>query len=117
MRYALVFACAMPLLALAPVSGNAVQIEKKRFDELRNRRFPLWPDKAMVPKQKVTIPALKPGAVQVATPARPCAVPLTNMLRRSDPIPPMPRYRPRGEQFRSREAQVPAPSCEDAGRR
>jgi hypothetical protein len=48
-------------------------------------------------------------------PPTPCSIPLKNVLRgvRTSP---MPQHRPDVDQFPMRHVQVPAPSCEEAGR-
>jgi len=91
-------------------------------------RVPGWnlpaPPVTAGPPGMVTRQALRLPSPQIAAPSppeeggvRPCAVPLVNVLRRSQRIPRMPRYRPPLEEFRMPEVTLPAPSCEDLSRR
>ena len=91
-------------------------------------RVPGWnlpvPPVTARPPGMVTRQALRLPSPQIAAPSppeeggvRPCAVPLVNVLRRSQRIPRMPRYRPPLEEFRMPEVTLPAPSCEDVSRR
>ena len=119
MRYAALLALSVPLIAAAPPvrsPDNAVEIEKKRFEDLRHNQFPLWPEKLKPETPRVTLPR-KPARVEISPAPSPCAVPLTNALRPSTRIPPMPRFRPDPGRSVMPEVRVPAPSCDDVGRK
>ena len=125
MRYVLTIALCMPLAALSP-SGqdNAVATQKQRFEQLRRDRFPLWPQNLVPGKTPPASPGLKlPQAKPPMVRAFPapvqkdvCSVPLKRALRPGQ-MPPMPQIRPDDRHRVMPEVQVPAPSCDDVGRK
>src|SRR5262245_22416435 len=73
---------------------------------------------SMAPSQVVRLAPSWVRSMQVVQMERPCAVPLTNMLRPSVRIPPMPRIQPPpAGNLHMKHVQVPAPSCGDVDQR
>ena len=114
MALAVCFSALSPLMAL---QGNAVETEKRKFEDLRRQQFPLWPRKQKIQNPRVILPPSKLPVVDLKEPARPCSVPLLNALRPGTSLPPMPRYRTESGRSVMPNVQLPAPPCDDGGKR